>query len=154
SYFLGIELNPNFRAPLVAGSINEFWKRWHISFTGWLREYIYLPLSRFMIRKTRSGRHFLNFMIPVGATMLISALWHGVAKEHLLWAGMVGVLMMAEQFSRANLPPRAPSKKPFWGWGIMRMILLTPLVVPFFHSWSDSLYMWRKLVISAPIIFN
>lgn len=154
SYFLGIELSPNFSAPLLSPSTTEFWKRWHMSFTGWLREYIYFPLSRFLIRKTRSGRHLLNFLIPTAATMLFSALWHGLEVKHLIWAGSMGGIMIVEQAARAYLPTSENSKR--WQWVQMPVmaVVLLPLIVPFFQTTGDSIWVLRKLMTNGWLGFD
>ena len=69
---LGIELMPNFAAPFFSKSISEFWRRWHISLSSWLRDYVYIPLGGSRCSKPR---HYLNTMI----TFLLSGLWHGAS---------------------------------------------------------------------------
>jgi D-alanyl-lipoteichoic acid acyltransferase DltB (MBOAT superfamily) len=75
---LGFELPENFRNPYAATSVTEFWKRWHMSFSGWLREYIYFPLGG-----SRDGRigQYQNLII----TMLVCGLWHGAGWTFVAW---------------------------------------------------------------------
>ena len=69
---LGLELDANFRTPYFAESIAGFWRRWHISLSTWLRDYIYIPLGGSRCSRVRKYR---NVMI----TFLVSGIWHGAA---------------------------------------------------------------------------
>ena len=75
---LGFEIAENFRRPYFSASVNEFWKRWHISLSSWLKDYVYIPLGG-----NRIGRFntFRNLMI----TFLVSGLWHGANWTFVLW---------------------------------------------------------------------
>lgn len=84
-YLFGIETEKNFDAPYLAKNIKEFWSRWHISLSSWLRDYIYIPLGGSRVKK---GRHILNMMI----TFFVSGLWHGANWTFLVWGGLHGVL--------------------------------------------------------------
>ena len=88
---LGIRLSPNFRSPYFASSIKDFWGRWHLSLSGWLRDYIYIPLGGSRVGRVR---HALNVMI----TFLVSGLWHGASWNFVLWGGIHGVLQVIEGF--------------------------------------------------------
>ncbi len=81
---LGINLTQNFKAPYFASSIKDFWGRWHISLSSWLRDYIYIPLGGNRVGKVR---HSLNILI----TFLVSGLWHGASWNYVLWGGLHGV---------------------------------------------------------------
>lgn len=81
---LGFSSPENFNLPYAACSLQEFWRRWHISFSDWLRDYVYIPLGG--NRKGRFRKH-LNAL----ATMLISGLWHGVGGTYMLWGLLHGV---------------------------------------------------------------
>ena len=67
---LGFDLMKNFKSPYLSGSIREFWRRWHISLSSWLMDYVYIPLGG---SRTSKGRHYFNLL----ATFLVSGLWHG-----------------------------------------------------------------------------
>lgn len=84
---LGIELMPNFAAPFFSKSISEFWRRWHISLSSWLRDYVYIPLGGSRCSKPR---HYLNTMI----TFLISGLWHGASWHFVFWGALQGVMIV------------------------------------------------------------
>ncbi len=88
--FLGYELPVNFRAPYFARNITEFWQRWHISLSGWLRDYLYISLGG-----NRGSRFFVarNLMI----TMLLGGLWHGASWNFVIWGGLHGFALIAHK---------------------------------------------------------
>ncbi|MCR5417556.1 MAG: hypothetical protein K6E84_01410 [Lachnospiraceae bacterium] len=86
---LGYEIPDNFRQPLLAASVQDFWRRWHIGLSTWLRDYVYIPLGG--NRKGRA-RQYLNLFL----TFLASGLWHGRGLHFILWGGYHGVLIVAE----------------------------------------------------------
>jgi D-alanyl-lipoteichoic acid acyltransferase DltB (MBOAT superfamily) len=81
---LGFRLPVNFNSPYKAKSISDFWKRWHISLSQWLRDYLYIPLGGNRKGKIRS---YFNLMI----TMLIGGLWHGASVRYIIWGGLHGI---------------------------------------------------------------
>lgn len=87
----GIELMKNFDSPYFSTSISEFWNRWHISLSSWLKDYIYIPLGGNRVSK---GRNAFNLM----ATFLISGLWHGANWTYVVWGGIHGFAQVIEKF--------------------------------------------------------
>lgn len=87
---MGFELPDNFRFPFASHGITDFWKRWHITLSTWLRDYLYIPLGG-----SRKGefRSYVNLMV----TMLLGGLWHGAAWQYVLWGGLHGVFLMIER---------------------------------------------------------
>ncbi|HTE05565.1 MAG TPA: MBOAT family O-acyltransferase, partial [Planctomycetota bacterium] len=83
---LGFELMENFRAPYLATSPSDFWRRWHISFSSWIRDYVYLPLGG-----SRAGR--ARFAFAAMTAMTLSGLWHGASWNFALWGVYHGVLV-------------------------------------------------------------
>ena len=81
---MGFRLAQNFDFPYKASNISDFWHRWHISLSTWLRDYIYIPLGG---NRKGKGRMYVNLML----TMLIGGLWHGAAWKYVLWGGVHGV---------------------------------------------------------------
>ncbi len=81
---MGIDLVTNFKRPYFARSISDFWKRWHISLSTWLKDYVYIPLGGNRVGK---GRNYFNLM----ATFLISGLWHGANWTFVIWGALNGV---------------------------------------------------------------
>ena len=91
SRLLGYHLPVNFRRPYVATSITDFWRRWHISLSTWLRDYLYIPLGGSRLpAKTKTYR---NLMITMG----LGGLWHGAAWTFVIWGIMHGVFLCAER---------------------------------------------------------
>ena len=86
---MGVDLMENFQQPYFAGSVKEFWRRWHISLSTWFRDYLYIPLGG-----SRKGkfRTCLNLMI----TFLVSGLWHGANWTFVLWGALHGALQIVE----------------------------------------------------------
>jgi len=90
---LGYTLKPNFASPYKSGSITEFWRRWHMSLSFWLRDYVYISLGG-----NRNGKfmQYVNQMI----TMLIGGLWHGAAWQFILWGALHGAALGADKAIR------------------------------------------------------
>ncbi|HOW97870.1 MAG TPA: MBOAT family O-acyltransferase [Kiritimatiellia bacterium] len=82
----GVRIVENFRRPLYASSIADFWNRWHISLTSWLRDYLFYPLGGF---RKGGGRALLNGMI----VLLLCGLWHGASWHFVFWGGFHAVLL-------------------------------------------------------------
>lgn len=87
---LGIELMTNFRSPYFAGSIREFWSRWHISLSTWFRDYVYIPLGGSRCGKWKTCRNLL-------ITFLVSGLWHGANWTFVVWGGLHGLAQVLEK---------------------------------------------------------
>jgi len=87
---LGIKLSVNFRQPYLSASITEFWRRWHISLSTWLRDYLYIPMGGNRRDPARTYRNLI-------ATMLIGGLWHGAAWHFVVWGGLHGVALAVER---------------------------------------------------------
>ena len=89
SQLFGIRLAENFDHPYFADSVRAFWRRWHISLSSWLRDYIYIPLGG-----SRSGkaRRYLNIL----AVFLVSGLWHGAGMKYIVWGMIHGVSQIVE----------------------------------------------------------
>lgn len=87
---LGFEFPANFDRPYAARSLREFWRRWHLTLSRWLRDYLYIPLGGSAGSRRRTAR---NLMI----TMLLGGLWHGAAWTFVLWGGLHGLGMVWER---------------------------------------------------------
>jgi alginate O-acetyltransferase complex protein AlgI len=96
---LGFHLPVNFNAPYKADSITEFWRRWHISLSTWLRDYLYLPLGG---NRKGVARTYCNLLL----TMLLGGLWHGAAWTYVAWGGYHGGMLVLE---------RLCGKQPWYG---------------------------------------
>ena len=98
---LGIELPVNFRQPYLSRSITEFWRRWHISLSSWLRDYLYVPLGG---NRGSTAATYRNLMI----TMLLGGLWHGAAWTFVVWGGLHGSFLAAERWWRRGTSVAEP----------------------------------------------
>src|SRR5215218_600192 len=90
---LGFEFPANFDRPYTAVSLQDFWRRWHMTLSRWLRDYLYIPLGG--NRRSRP-KTYRNLML----TMLLGGLWHGAAWTFVLWGGIHGTALSAERFAR------------------------------------------------------
>ena len=96
SLMLGFSLIDNFRSPYAAIGFSDFWRRWHISLSTWLRDYLYVPLGG---NRLGPGRTYVNLML----TMLLGGLWHGASWTFVVWGGLHGAYLCGERFLRARL---------------------------------------------------
>ena len=94
---LGFKLTQNFRRPYFAASINDFWKRWHISLTSWLTDYIYTPLTR--TKKIRIKWYYL-MLISLFVTFLASGLWHGAQWTFVAWGALHGAYLVGSTMTQ------------------------------------------------------
>lgn len=83
---LGVELMKNFEQPYLSTNITEFWRRWHISLSSWLKDYLYIPLGG-----NRKGK--VRTYINLFTTMLLGGLWHGASWTFVIWGGLHGVYL-------------------------------------------------------------
>ncbi len=87
---LGIRLPENFDRPYLSASITEFWRRWHLSLSSWLRDYLYISLGG---NRRGVARTYVNLML----TMLLGGLWHGAGWNWLVWGGLHGLFLCVER---------------------------------------------------------
>lgn len=103
---LGFRLMENFRMPYTAVTIRDFWRRWHISLSTWLRDYLYISMGG-----NRKGN--IRTYINLALTMLLGGLWHGAAWNFVIWGGLHGAYLA---FERATGIDRIkPETMPWWG---------------------------------------
>ena len=127
AYLIGIKLPENFKTPYAARSPQDFWRRWHISLSTWLRDYLYIPLGG-----SRGGRRVL--VISLMGTMLLGGLWHGASWNFVLWGFMHGILLLLHRTITSTsvikkLFELAPKISIFAGWIITQyFIFMTWLV--------------------------
>lgn len=132
----GIKLPANFRSPYKSASIVEFWRRWHITLSSFLRDYLYIPLGG-----NRHGRLRANGNLLI--TMLLGGLWHGAGWQFVLWGGIHGVLLVIahywKHFSRWRLPtPVAVA---------LTLLVVMLAWIPFrADSLTTSLHMFQHLI--------
>jgi alginate O-acetyltransferase complex protein AlgI len=133
---LGLEFSINFDSPYQADSPSDFWKRWHISLSSWLRDYLYIPLGGNRKGKRRTG---LNLLL----TMLLGGLWHGAGVNFIVWGGFHGLLLLI--FHRIENPW---GKLPKAVRHVVMILLLFISWIPFrMHTMADlSVFVHRMML--------
>ena len=116
---LGFQLPDNFRAPYLAGTFSEFWRRWHITLSSFLRDYLYIDL----LGGNRKGpkRTYINLM----ATMLLGGLWHGPSWTFVAWGGLHGSALCVERYFRFD----GRTRKPGWLRSVFWAVVVQVVVV-------------------------
>ena len=120
---MGFDIVINFNLPYFAANPREFWKRWHISLSTWLRDYLYVPLGG--SRKGKAREYFNLF-----ATMLLGGLWHGASWTFVIWGAYHGILLITHRMLEPWLQ-RIPGPSSAWGrrgWLLIKMIFFFHLV--------------------------
>ena len=136
---LGFELMLNFNLPYTATSLGEFWRRWHISLSTWLRDYLYIGLGG-----NRCGvfRNRLNLLV----TMLLGGLWHGAAWNFVLWGAWHGAVLAAERSFRSKEKSTHPIRQAA-RWIVTTLVVMYGWLLFRAHSWDQilelSVGMWH-----------
>lgn len=158
---LGFDLTLNFNLPYFATSVREFWRRWHISLSTWLRDYLYVSLGG---NRGSSDRTYLNLML----TMLLGGLWHGAALNFVLWGIWHGLGLALNRWydqrwrTRWPIPPWlawfVTAAFVLYGWMLFRAASLDQVLrftgalghwaAP---SWWGT-YLWNLLVLATPLL--
>jgi alginate O-acetyltransferase complex protein AlgI len=101
--FLGVNVTPNFTQPYLSSNITEFWRRWHMSLSSWLRDYLYISLGG-----NRKGvtRTYINLML----TMLLGGLWHGANWTFIIWGALHGAYLAIHKWILGEKKPNASYK--------------------------------------------
>ena len=143
----GIDLEKNFDAPYLSLSIKEFWSRWHISLSSWLRDYVYIPLGG-----NRKGwfRRDINLLI----TFLVSGLWHGADWTFVIWGLLHGAFLVTENHSElASWKNMSKTRVVRWIRIIFDFILITAAWVFFRAStFQDAAYIFKNIFSKGPVI--
>ncbi len=114
---LGFDLTENFNSPYTALSPADFWRRWHISFSNWLRDYIFSPVLRWITGWQASD--VIKIFLPALAAMLFSGFWHGVGRTFIVWGLYYGVLIGLYQLLKIDARLReAPKLVRLLAWGV------------------------------------
>jgi D-alanyl-lipoteichoic acid acyltransferase DltB (MBOAT superfamily) len=132
---LGFDLMQNFRFPYFSKSLQEFWRRWHISLSTWFRDYVYIPLGGNQVSKKR---WIFNILI----TFTLSGLWHGAAATFVIWGFLHGVFLVVESY----IKPERSGKLRNW-LGFAATFSFVNLALIFFRSKSldQSLEIFSRL---------
>jgi len=143
SGLFGIELSFNFQQPYFARNFTEFWNRWHITLSHWLRDYIFFPLSRALLRRNPSRRNVANLIFPPLVTMLASGLWHGLSWHMILWGGLHGLYQIIERIPSLWRPVIPPQRWPRW-----RQVMAAGIV------FSLAVLAWVPFRMDLPLAFE
>ncbi|HMV43182.1 MAG TPA: MBOAT family O-acyltransferase [Leptospiraceae bacterium] len=145
--FMGVELIRNFNHPFFARDFNDFWRRWHTSFMNWLRDYVYVPLSK---TNNSEFRNHVNMMI----VFLLSGFWHGANWTFIMWGFSLGVIASVYRIARRLNPNKEVGERKNPGaltW-IFHAILADALVIftcVFFRAeeLSTGFIFWKKMFV-------
>jgi alginate O-acetyltransferase complex protein AlgI len=135
--FLGFELVENFNFPFRSTSPSDFWRRWHISLSSWLRDYLFLPMAFWFMRRVKDARWLgiktesAAYVIGIIATMFLAGLWHGASWNFVAWGIFHGLLMAGYHLAgiKGNWIPRGWRAVAAWmvmqgfilgGWALFR----------------------------------
>ena len=132
SKLFGVELMKNFEQPYLSRNITEFWRRWHISLSSWLRDYLYISLGG---NRKGAVRTYVNLML----TMLLGGLWHGASWNFVVWGGLHGLYLVIHKLFTGDRRIAAENKWPFGIKDWMNVIFTNVLVLfawIFFRSTS------------------
>ncbi|MCM1110596.1 MAG: MBOAT family protein [Clostridium sp.] len=143
---LGFRLFDNFQAPFKAESATEFWHRWHISLSTWLRDYVYIPLGGNRCSKTRKN---MNLM----ATMVVGGLWHGASWMYVIWGAWHGGLLVAHKEMARRWPRLSKFGEGKW-WRRALNIFVTFNLVAFAFMFFRSTSMENVGIMTEQILTN
>jgi alginate O-acetyltransferase complex protein AlgI len=133
---LGFAMPDNFRFPYAAIGFSDFWRRWHITLSSWLRDYLYIPLG--------GNRHGpLRMNLALMGTMLLGGLWHGANWTFVAWGGLHGLYLVAERRIRALFAGYRPGPLALFGLGLLTYMLVN-LTWVFFRA-RDFTVGWQVL---------
>ena len=153
---MGFRLSPNFRLPYFATDPRQFWQRWHITLSRWLRDYVYIPIGGNRGGPARVAGHLTM-------TMLLGGLWHGAAWNFVLWGGYHAALLIAHRWwsSRYEMPRRVAMATMFAatmvGWVIFRSPDLPTVVSMLQFGGRDSIgeitrWAAKLLIYAGPLV--
>jgi alginate O-acetyltransferase complex protein AlgI len=122
-YLFGYRFPINFDAPYIAGTFKNFWERWHITLSRWLRDYLYVPLGG---NRGSKPRTLANLLI----VMLLGGLWHGAAYTYIVWGGIHGVCLAVERAVGLHRPDarRSPAARAVW-FAVVQVAVLVAWIV-------------------------
>ncbi|MBN83416.1 MAG: membrane-bound O-acyltransferase family protein [Planctomycetaceae bacterium] len=139
---LGFSIPNNFKSPYAAIGFSNFWQRWHISLSGWLRDYLYIPLGG-----NRKGprRTYINLML----TMLLGGIWHGASWRFLIWGGVHGLYLVTERLLKNTFDTKRLLAHPLAAIAsALATFVCVSLTWVFFaaDSWEKCLRMFQSLL--------
>jgi alginate O-acetyltransferase complex protein AlgI len=139
---MGYDFAENFRHPYIATSLSDFWQRWHISLSSWLRDYLYIPLGG---NRHGAWKTYRNLLV----TMLLGGLWHGAAWTFVVWGAIHGGALALWRFVSGFAPTQQSERRnpaqTVLGWFVTMQIVLVAWV--FFRSqdFSGAMLILRQM---------
>lgn len=125
---LGVRLTLNFQSPYCSTSIQEFWRRWHVTLSNWFRDYVYIPLG---------GSRVRTWALNVAVVFVVSGIWHGAGWGFIVWGAMHGTFLIVQRLSGRKPWPAA------CGWGLTLLGAFLAWLA-FYETRPQAL--WQKLV--------
>ncbi len=144
---LGFHFNINFDSPYKSATITEFWRRWHISLSSWLRDYLYISLGGNRKGKVRT---YINLFI----TMLLGGLWHGASLRFICWGALHGIALAVHKFLMSIFPSMKQNGEQMGPLRRILGILITFHIVCFgwiffrAHSFEDAINIMKQIAFS------
>ncbi len=132
---LGFTLPRNFRLPYTAVSVSDFWRRWHMSLSAWLRDYLYIPLGGSRRGRWRTWRNLVS-------VFLLCGLWHGASWNFVLWGAWNGIFLVLERIGAERRPIRVPV---IVGWTYTMLAVMGGWVLFRAHDLSTARTMYAGL---------
>ncbi len=129
-YLLGFRFPLNFNAPYIAGTFKNFWERWHITLSRWLRDYLYVPLGG---NRGSRARTYVNLL----AVMLLGGLWHGAAYTFLAWGAIHGLCLAVER--GLGLHRQNGLRPARWVRGAWAVVVQVAVLVAWIYFRSDTI---------------
>ncbi|NDJ34871.1 MAG: MBOAT family protein [Chloroflexi bacterium] len=150
SALFGLEMMQNFRTPMFSRTFAEVWSNWHISLSSWIRDYIYLPMTRSLIKQFKKTGAALAQVIPSAAAWMVSAVWHGLTAPFLLWGALMGSLQILENVpALAGIEVKPMKQRPLWRQVIGNFWVIAiggMATLPFLLDVPTSVAVWRRLL--------
>lgn len=133
--FFGLELPENFNYPYLARSVGEYWRRWHISLSGWFRDYVYIPLGGSRCSLAKTCRNLL-------IVFLLTGLWHGAAWQYVAFGLLHGLLLCLERLGLR----RVLDKRPLLSHVYTLTMLWFTLIIFGAHGLAEGLAAWKGIL--------
>ena len=138
---LGFNLPENFKAPFFLNSFSDFWRRWHLSFSFWIRDYIYIPLGGSRVSEVKG---YFNLLI----TFILGGLWHGASLNFVAWGFLTGFFLSVERFleiKQINILPENKIK-PYIKYIFVLHIYMISWILFFTQSLADAFTVMGRMV--------
>jgi alginate O-acetyltransferase complex protein AlgI len=137
---MGFDLPLNFKMPYISLNITEFWRRWHLSLSFWLRDYLYISLGGNRCGKFRQSANLI-------ITMLLGGLWHGASWNFVVWGGLHGVALFFHKFYSAVIPKNIKENSVYrvFSWAATYLFVLYCWVFFRAETFSDSFLIIKRM---------